>query len=107
MFKCNELSILGQIPLMKNQSELHTAKTGTDSLRQHTSMIPVPTTHPALQPETKQPSTNSDHHFEPSFLKPAKAVINEVFATVEKYAGLNTIGCISKSLVFYNWKDYA
>lgn len=100
-------SILEQIQLMKNQSESTTVTQEISPLLHHAGIIPVKKTSSALQPETKLPSTNSVHHFEPSFLKPAKVVINQMFASVEKYAGLNTIGGMSRSLVFFSWKDYA
>lgn len=92
---------------MKNQSEQTNVTQEIHPLLPHTGIVPVKKTVPAQQPETKLPLTNSVNHFEPSFLKPAKVVINHMFATVEKYTGLNPIGGISRSLVFFSWKDYA
>lgn len=92
---------------MKNQSENVTITPVNNSMQVDTGIVPVNETNPAIQPETKLPSTNSVNSFEPSFLKPAKVVMNQMFATMEKYTGLNTIGGISRSLVFFSWKDYA
>lgn len=92
---------------MKNQSENDTEMLKKDNLQQQSGIVPLKKAEVALAAGSMQPFAKDVSHFKPSFIEPAKVVMSNLFSTVEKYAGLNRFACVSRSLVFYSWKDYA